>query len=118
MDTYCWIHSTFSLPKLINAEVGGEISNPGVGPVINEDEVVEHKYYQWVCFTLFLQVLFLVLTDQLIPGFPNDNCRVAPSFCPTHSGKAGKVGSWPPWFLRRISCTGFTTLECQGLSPL
>ena len=57
MDTYCWIHSTFSLPKLINAEVGSEISNPGVGPVINEEEVVEHRYYQWVCFTLFLQVV-------------------------------------------------------------
>ena len=56
MDTYCWIHSTFTLPKLLYADVGEEVSNPGVGPVSVEDEIVEHKYYQWVCFTLFLQV--------------------------------------------------------------
>ena len=57
MDTYCWIQSTFTLMKLVNAEVGQTVSNPGVGPFTNEDEVVKHKYYQWVCFTLFLQVI-------------------------------------------------------------
>ena len=53
MDTYCWIHSTFTLPKFVDSQVA-----PGVGPipVADEDEIVEHKYYQWVCFTLFLQV--------------------------------------------------------------
>jgi len=52
MDTYCWIHSTFTLPKFVDSQVA-----PGVGPVpvADEDEVVEHKYYQWVCFTLFVQ---------------------------------------------------------------
>jgi len=52
MDTYCWIHSTFTLPKFVDSQVA-----PGVGPipVADEDEIVEHKYYQWVCFTLFLQ---------------------------------------------------------------
>ena len=56
MDTYCWIHSTFTLPKFVDSQVA-----PGVGPVpvADEDEVVEHKYYQWVCFTLFVQVILL-----------------------------------------------------------
>jgi len=65
MDTYCWIHSTFTLPKLLYADVGEEVSNPGVGPVSVEDEIVEHKYYQWVCFTLFLQGCCFVLPYSL-----------------------------------------------------
>ena len=60
MDTYCWIHSTFTLPKFVDSQVA-----PGVGPVplLDEDEVVEHKYYQWVCFTLFLQVRSFLLLN-------------------------------------------------------
>jgi len=62
MDTYCWIHSTFTLPKHVKGDIGWEVPHPGVAPVINyEEEVVEHKFYQWVCFTLFLQgVCFLI----------------------------------------------------------
>lgn len=77
MDTYCWIHSTFTLPKKVNAELGWAVAHPGVGPVDllvpppgsepahlhlqnYTEEIVEHRYYQWVVFTLFLQgVLFL-----------------------------------------------------------
>jgi len=64
MDLYCWIHSTFSVPGAwgeIGEEYGvgspKEISqdqpHPGVAPP--DDEVVHHKYYQWVVFVLFLQ---------------------------------------------------------------
>ena len=62
MDTYCWIHSTFSIPRLME---NSSAPHPGVGPeyVSNleteleyELEKVEHKFYQWVCFTLFFQV--------------------------------------------------------------
>ena len=59
MDTYCWIHSTFTLPKLVSEEVGVVIPHPGVGPVPDlnyEEEIVRHTFYQWVCFVLFLQV--------------------------------------------------------------
>lgn len=65
MDLYCWIHSTFSVPGSwgeITEEYGvgspKEISqdqpHPGVAPP-DEDNVVHHKYYQWVVFVLFLQ---------------------------------------------------------------
>jgi len=62
MDTYCWIHSTFTLPKHVDGEVGWDVAHPGVAPVLQyEEEAVEHRFYQWVSFTLFLQgVCFLI----------------------------------------------------------
>lgn len=61
MDTYCWIYSTFTIPNR-GGVVGKNIVQPGVGsfdPTV--DEVKYHKYYQWVCFTLFFQaILFYV----------------------------------------------------------
>jgi len=69
MDTYCWIHSTFSLrckdSKLDNVE-----AHPGVGaPCIrgrnNEEERKYHKYYQWVCFTLFFQAILFYIPRYL-----------------------------------------------------
>jgi len=66
MDLYCWIHSTFSVQGAwgeIKEEYGvgspKEISqnqpHPGVAPPETDEEVVHHKYYQWVVFVLFLQ---------------------------------------------------------------
>jgi len=57
MDTYCWIHSTFSVPK---APENPE-AHPGVGNDKDEDERRYHKYYQWVCFTLFFQALLFYI---------------------------------------------------------
>jgi len=52
MDTYCWIHSTFSVPS------GEAEAFPHVRPGNeNPEEHRYHKYYQWVCFTLFFQAL-------------------------------------------------------------
>lgn len=66
MDTYCWIHSTFTLPKHVKGEIGWEVAHPGVAPVLNyEEEVVEHKFYQWVCFTLFVQGVCFLLPYSL-----------------------------------------------------
>lgn len=52
MDTYCWIHSTFSVT---NKDGGSPEAHPGVKDVHQNDEVRFHKYYQWVCssFKLF-----------------------------------------------------------------
>ena len=54
MDTYCWIHATFTIPNRLSANIGQEVPHPGVAPGAN-DEKKYHKYYQWVCFTLFFQ---------------------------------------------------------------
>lgn len=84
MDTYCWIHSTFTLPKKVNSEIGWAVAHPGVGPVDllrptaepggeppvlplqnYQEETVEHRYYQWVVFTLFLQGVMFLFPYQL-----------------------------------------------------
>ena len=56
MDTYCWIHGTFSVPGAWSGQQGVEVPHPGVAPPGKGEEVVYHKYYQWVCYVLFLQV--------------------------------------------------------------
>jgi len=32
MDTYCWIHSTFSIPSRWSGREGKEIPHPGISP--------------------------------------------------------------------------------------
>jgi len=54
MDTYCWIHSTFSVPSDDDYAEAFPHVRPGND---NPEEHRYHKYYQWVCFTLFFQAL-------------------------------------------------------------
>ena len=64
MDTYCWIHSTFSVDSRLIGEDGYDRAHPGVAPPTDLDEGKEfryHKYYQWVCFTLFFQALLFYI---------------------------------------------------------
>ena len=59
MDTYCWIHSTYTIPALVGAKVGVEVPHPGIAnpnSQSDEYEVKYHKYYQWVTLFLYLQV--------------------------------------------------------------
>jgi len=56
MDTYCWIHGTFSIPERWVGKQGVDVPLPGVAPVGKDGvDPVYHKYYQWVCYVLFLQ---------------------------------------------------------------
>jgi len=60
MDTYCWIHSTFSVPARWVGKQGVDIPHPGVSPTADLEagtEVKYHKWYQWAAFFLFLEVL-------------------------------------------------------------
>ena len=58
MDTYCWIHSTFTIPNRISTErIGIDVPHPGIGVVREDDDIKYHKYYQWVCFVLFFQAI-------------------------------------------------------------
>ncbi|XP_014215357.1 innexin inx2-like [Copidosoma floridanum] len=65
MDTYCWIYSTFTVPKL-NGEPGKDVVQPGVAAHMDGlDQVRYHKYYQWVCFALFFQALLFYVPRYL-----------------------------------------------------
>lgn len=57
VSSYCFITSTFTIPKYHNMTVGKEIAHPGLGPHTPDDEIIRHAYYQWVPFVLFLQAM-------------------------------------------------------------
>ncbi|XP_064463111.1 innexin inx2-like [Ornithodoros turicata] len=57
LDTFCWIHTTFSLPHAWKKRVGSHVPYPGVDTYVPGQKRVYHAYYQWVCFVLFLQAL-------------------------------------------------------------
>ncbi|CAL1291424.1 unnamed protein product [Larinioides sclopetarius] len=59
LETYCWVHATFTLPDAYNKKVGIEVPHPGIDKYTPGENRKYHAYYQWVCFVLFLQsVLF------------------------------------------------------------
>jgi hypothetical protein len=64
MDTYCWIHSTFTIPNRVTGQIGSEVPHPGVHTGYGE-EVRYHKYYQWVCFFLFFQAMLFYIPRYL-----------------------------------------------------
>ena len=57
-DLYCWIHSTYTIPRALSLHVGRDVAHPGVMTSAHdqEDERRYVTYYQWVGFTLFFQV--------------------------------------------------------------
>lgn len=57
VDTYCWIHATFTIPSAFTKKVGSEVAYPGIDNS-RDSERRYYAYYQWVCFILFLQAVF------------------------------------------------------------
>ncbi|XP_025195989.1 innexin inx2-like [Melanaphis sacchari] len=58
IDTYCWIYSTFTIPKWNKGKIGKDV-HPGVSTYDDSADTVKyHRYYQWVCFVLFFQAMF------------------------------------------------------------
>ena len=57
LNTYCWIHSTYTLHSAHFKKPGIDVPHPGVaGSSKDETDKKYVKYYQWVCFCLFFQV--------------------------------------------------------------
>ena len=56
LNTYCWIHSTYTIPSAFWKRIGFDVAHPGVDKTQDPLERRYHKYYQWVCFCLFFQV--------------------------------------------------------------
>lgn len=57
IDTYCWIHATFVLPSAFDKKIGVDVPHSGVDHTKPGEQRVYQKYYQWVCFVLFLQAI-------------------------------------------------------------
>jgi len=45
-DTYCWIHSTFTLPNNAGSLKNEAMPIPGMGAQKENEPIVYHKYYQ------------------------------------------------------------------------
>lgn len=56
INTYCWIHSTYTIPSAFMKTTGVEVAHPGIDKSKPDGEKRYVKYYQWVCFCLFFQV--------------------------------------------------------------
>lgn len=66
LNTYCWIHSTYTIPSAFWKRIGFDVAHPGVDKTIDPEERRYHKYYQWVCFCLFFQVRKITPALKLI----------------------------------------------------
>ena|ERR1712051_1166389 len=62
-NTYCWIHSTYTIPSAFWKRIGFDVAHPGVDKTIDPEERRYHKYYQWVCFCLFFQVRPMIILE-------------------------------------------------------
>ncbi|XP_074600503.1 innexin inx2-like [Brevipalpus obovatus] len=61
INNYCWIEGTLTLPDSLHKVQGESVVMPGVEKYQSGDRVLTHKYYQWVCWVLFLQgIMFYI----------------------------------------------------------
>jgi hypothetical protein len=57
LDTFCWIHSTYTVTTAFYRQVGVEVPFPGVDNTRgNEKDIKVYRFYQWVSFCLLFQV--------------------------------------------------------------
>ncbi|XP_023341792.1 innexin inx2 [Eurytemora carolleeae] len=65
INSFCWIMSTYSLPKYYNGDQGTDFIHHGVGPQGEDDEEVYHAYYQWVPLFLSFQAVMFYLPHYI-----------------------------------------------------
>ncbi|KAH9378116.1 hypothetical protein HPB48_011584 [Haemaphysalis longicornis] len=77
MNTYCWVEGTFTLARSLNETVGAKVAAPGVDQkrVTDADDVIEHAYYQWVCFVLCLQAVMFYFPRWLWRSWEHGRVR-------------------------------------------
>ena len=57
LDTFCWIHSTYTVTRAFYMKVGVEVPFPGVDNTRGgQEEIKVYRFYQWVSFCLLFQV--------------------------------------------------------------
>ncbi|XP_023237365.1 innexin inx2-like [Centruroides sculpturatus] len=75
LDTFCWVHATFSLPEAWHKNVGSEVPYPGVDKYKPGEKRIYHAYYQWVCFMLFFQAILFFAPHYLWTIWEGDCMR-------------------------------------------
>uniref|UniRef100_A0A2P2I4A3 Innexin n=1 Tax=Hirondellea gigas TaxID=1518452 RepID=A0A2P2I4A3_9CRUS len=61
LNVYCFIMAIFSVPKHYDKVIGDGVPYHGIGPQLEDDELVYHAYYQWVPLVLFLQAMLFYI---------------------------------------------------------
>ena len=75
VNNYCFIQTTFTLPKHFKMNFG-EDSILGIGPHNQkEDERRYHAYYQWVPFVLFLQAMMFYFPHLVLKNWDGDKMK-------------------------------------------
>lgn len=71
LETFCWLHTTYSMINAFNLTIGRAVPYPGVvnsktDVQMNRNDplVKHHKYYQWVIFAMLLQVRITIIICQ------------------------------------------------------
>lgn len=75
LETYCWVHSTFTLPDAYDKMIGIDVPHPGIDKHKPGEKRKYHAYYQWVCFTLFLQAILFYLPRYMWKFFDNGKVK-------------------------------------------
>ncbi|GFT46215.1 innexin shaking-B [Nephila pilipes] len=65
INTFCWIHPPYVIPKAFEKQVGKEIAHPGLDDTKDPTQFYYIRYYQWVYFMHFLQAFFFYLPRWL-----------------------------------------------------
>ena len=75
VNNYCFIQTTFTLPKHFKMNFGEE-SILGIGTHNSkEDERKYHAYYQWVPFVLFLQAMMFYFPHLVLKNWDGDKIK-------------------------------------------
>lgn len=71
LNTYCWIHSTYTITSAYRKKEGSEVPFPGIAnsKLYPESEKKTVGYYQWVCFCLFFQAILFYTPRWLWKGW-------------------------------------------------
>ncbi|XP_076749831.1 innexin family member shaking B isoform X3 [Xylocopa sonorina] len=77
LETFCWLHTTYSMVHAFNTSLGQAVPYPGVSNSKGDGMhghsshplIKQHKYYQWVIFILLLQAILFYTPRWLWKGW-------------------------------------------------